>query len=490
MRIIRVFIYAISVLSICGWQPVLGDVAGETEYSAVFMDGGKIGHVIHIRSVSEREVTTTEEMKMTIARGGFSITVSTTETTIETLDGRPIGFEVVQNMSGIEQKSIGKINSEGKFDVTSSVMGTTQKQTVDFPAGAIMSEGMRLLQMKKGLGAGTTYDAVLFVPSMLSAVNASVVVGEVVSTDVFGRMVNLTEMKVAMHTSGGEMTSTSYVDRDFRAQKTIMPAMGMTLEIIACAKEFALSENDVVDFLDKMLLTSPVPLDNIRSKKSVTYHLVPVNNAKLQIPYGQNQTVVAGKDGRVIVTVRPVRPASGARFPYSGDLPQILEALKPTRYVQSDAKEIIDLGRHAVGSTKDAGLAVKKIESFVNGYITEKDLSVGYASALQVADSRQGDCTEHAVLTAAICRSVGIPARVVTGLVYADMFLGQRGVFGAHAWTEAYVGGKWTGLDATRAPNGYGPGHIALAIGNDEPAVFALAATLGNFKIEKVVIED
>ncbi|MCK5172029.1 MAG: hypothetical protein KAR47_01475, partial [Planctomycetes bacterium] len=165
MRIIRVFIYAILVLFFCGWQPVLGAGAGETEYSAVFMDGGKIGHVIHIRSVSGGEVTTTEEMKMTIARGGFSITVSTTETAIETLDGRPLGFEVVQNMSGIEQKSVGKLNSEGKFDVTTSVMGTTQNQTVDYPAGAIMSEGMRLLQMKKGLGAGTKYDAVLFVPS-------------------------------------------------------------------------------------------------------------------------------------------------------------------------------------------------------------------------------------------------------------------------------------------------------------------------------------
>jgi hypothetical protein len=62
-------------------------------------------------------------------------------------------------------------------------------------------------------------------------------------------------------------------------------------------------------------------------------------------------------------------------------------------------------------------------------------------------------------------------------------------VFGGHAWVEAYVGDKWIGLDATRAPKGFGPGHIALAIGNGEPAdFFNLVTTLGQFKIDKVII--
>ena len=46
------------------------------------------------------------------------------------------------------------------------------------------------------------------------------------------------------------------------------------------------------------------------------------------------------------------------------------------------------------------------------------------------------------------------------------------------------------GLDATRAPKDFDAGHIALAIGNGEPADFLdLAATLGRFKIDKVTIE-
>jgi len=83
--------------------------------------------------------------------------------------------------------------------------------------------------------------------------------------------------------------------------------------------------------------------------------------------------------------------------------------MQPNRFLQSDNKQIIKLARRAIGGTKDAAGAVKKIEAFVGDYIENKSLSVGYASAVEVAASRQGDCTEHAVLVAAMCRAVGIP---------------------------------------------------------------------------------
>ena len=108
-----------------------------------------------------------------------------------------------------------------------------------------------------------------------------------------------------------------------------------------------------------------------------------------------------------------------------------------------------------------------------------------------MANSRQGDCTEFAVLTAAMCRAVGIPAQVVAGVAYVDDFAGLRG-FGGHAWTQVYIGGKWIGLDAAfkgTGRGGYDAGHIALATGNGEPGDFLnLATTLGRFKIEKVTV--
>jgi len=74
----------------------------------------------------------------------------------------------------------------------------------------------------------------------------------------------------------------------------------------------------------------------------------------------------------------------------------------------------------------DRLLEAPRIEQFVGDHIDEKNLSIGYASALEVAQSKQGDCSEHAVLAAAICRAAGIPARVATGLVYVEEFMARK----------------------------------------------------------------
>ena len=71
----------------------------------------------------------------------------------------------------------------------------------------------------------------------------------------------------------------------------------------------------------------------------------------------------------------------------------------------------------------------------------------GFDIASQVASHKSGDCTEHAVLLAALARSLGIPARVAIGTL-----IGREGdsigAFG-HAWVEVYRDRAWSLLDAT-----------------------------------------
>jgi len=267
----------------------------------------------------------------------------------------------------------------------------------------------------------------------------------------------------------------------------------MTIEQVACTKGFALGENDVLEVVDKMFMASPEPLDNAGSARSITYHLSPNQTDSFIIPPNDNQQVQQFDDGKVIMTVEPVVAPTGVRFPYKGDDEAALEALEPTQFVQSDHKTIIELARRAVGDTDDAAEAIKRIEAFVGDYVEDKNLSVGYASAVEVASSKQGDCTEHAVLAAAMCRAVGIPAQVVTGLAYVEEWRSVENGFGGHAWTQAYVGDKWIGLDAAFKNAGFGgydAGHIALAAGNGDPGdFFSLVTTMGQFKIEKVIVK-
>jgi hypothetical protein len=457
------------------------------------MEGKKIGHLIQSRVAADGKVTTTQEMSMQVSRAGTPVKIHTTKTDIETTDGKPLGFQVVQDFGTRTVSISGTIDELWIVNVTATSMGQKQKKTVGWPSGAVMTEGMRLLQIEKSLREGLEYSAKIFDPGSMQAIEAKIHIGPKRNVDLLGRVVALTEVKTTFKTpGGGEIVSTDYVDKDLRMQKSVMSVMGtQQVEMIACAKEFALGENDVPELVDKMFLASPEPLNNIESAKSIIYHLKPSDQVKmLTIPSSDNQSVQQLKEGGVIVTVRPVAAPAGVKFPYEGKDSNALEAMKPTSFLQSDYNDIIELAKRAVGEAKDAAEAVKKIESFVSGYIENKGLSVGYASAAEVAASKVGDCSEFAVLTASMCRAVGIPARVVFGIVYVKAFGGRENVFGGHAWVEAYVGDKWIGLDATRAPKGFDAGHIALAIGNGEPAGFLnLAATLGQFKIDKVTID-
>ena len=358
-----------------------------------------------------------------------------------------------------------------------------------------MAEGLRLIELKKGMKEGTQYTVKIFSPGVLQAVDTHVRIGSVQNVDLLGRIVALREVTTTLNMPGaGKVVSTGYVDEDLGVQKTTMPIAGMSVEMVACAKEFALSQNDVLDLIDKMFLASPMPLYNLAAKESITYHIFPKQDAPdFTIPSDDNQHVRQLDNGGLIVMVKPVVAPSGAKFPYTGSDATILEATKATRFLQSRHEDVIALARRAVGDTKDAAEAAKRIEAFVGEYVENRSLSVGYASAAEVAASRQGDCSEFAVLTAAMCRAVGIPSRVVVGVAYVNDFSGHRG-FGGHAWTQAYVGDKWIGLDASfkgGGRGGYDAGHIALALGNGNPEdFFNMASTMGQFEVKKVVVNE
>ncbi len=469
-----------------------GQVLGETEYLAVFMEGKKVGYALETREAAGGKVTSTEQVSITLTRAGFPVSVKMTETSIETADGKALGFESVQDMGIMVMRTVGVINKLGMVEVTANSMGTDQKSTFEWPVGAVMAEGARLFKLRKGLKEGSSYAFKLFSPALGGAIDTEIRIGPKRKVDLLGRVVVLTEVV----SGAGQIVTTSYVNDDLRVLKSSVPMMGMSIEMVACTKEFALGDNDVLEIVDKMFLPSPVALD-VGAAESISYLLVPkIPGDRLVIPSGDNQEVREVANGGLIVTVKPAQPPEGARFPYKGGDKIVLEAMKPTRFVQSDRKEIIELARRAVGRTKDAAEAARRIEKFVAEYIENRGLSVGYASAAEVAAGREGDCTEFAVLTAAMCRAVGIPAQVAMGFAYVKDFAGLQNRFGGHAWVRAYIGrenGKWMGLDAafrSAGRRGYGPGHIGLVFGSGDPKdFFGLVGTLGRFRIDKATVK-
>jgi transglutaminase-like putative cysteine protease len=120
--------------------------------------------------------------------------------------------------------------------------------------------------------------------------------------------------------------------------------------------------------------------------------------------------------------------------------------------------------------------------------VNEKGLDTAFATASETAQLRAGDCSEHAVLLAAVLRANGIPSRVAIGLVYAESFLGREGIFGWHMWTQAQIGDRWVDFDAT-LPERYHAGHVltgtsALAEGGLAAELASSISLMGNLQIE------
>jgi hypothetical protein len=70
----------------------------------------------------------------------------------------------------------------------------------------------------------------------------------------------------------------------------------------------------------------------------------------------------------------------------------------------------------------------------------------GFDIASEVAVHREGDCKQFAIITVALARAAGVPARVVFGLALMRDGI-TYGAFG-HAWAELQIEGRWVVADA------------------------------------------
>ncbi|VAX19620.1 hypothetical protein MNBD_NITROSPINAE03-590, partial [hydrothermal vent metagenome] len=116
------------------------------------------------------------------------------------------------------------------------------------------------------------------------------------------------------------------------------------------------------------------------------------------------------------VTIKKINPA---KFLSIAEASSAMPAdLRPSPEIQSDNKMIISVARKIIGGEKDAWQAARKINGWVYKNVEKK--LVDSFTAIDVLLSKQGECQSHTNLFTAFARSVGVPARVASGLVYSE----------------------------------------------------------------------
>lgn len=114
--------------------------------------------------------------------------------------------------------------------------------------------------------------------------------------------------------------------------------------------------------------------------------------------------------------------------------------------IDCDSRIVQSLGEGLLPSQPKSS----ELVSFVSQQISLKSLSRGFDVASEVAASREGDCSEHAVLLTALARRYGLAARVVFGLAVLA-FEDRLPMLVGHAWTEIHDGKRWRVADAALA---------------------------------------
>ncbi len=149
------------------------------------------------------------------------------------------------------------------------------------------------------------------------------------------------------------------------------------------------------------------------------------------------------------------------KYPFPQAYPDdVLEFLRPGRNIESDRLEIRTLAQELAGEFADpeSGCMYRAVKAIINsGYfhympydyenleeVTNGCVTTSFAdgrvrSAFEVYQDYIGVCSSKARLGAALCRSIGIPARTVSKT-------------GLHAWTEMWINGLgWVPAEYTGA---------------------------------------
>ncbi|AFM24298.1 transglutaminase-like domain-containing protein [Desulfomonile tiedjei] len=150
--------------------------------------------------------------------------------------------------------------------------------------------------------------------------------------------------------------------------------------------------------------------------------------------------------------------------------------LNPTMVIQSDHPEIVSQAREIVERSDTQYEKIRKLVKWTAENIESK--MQDSFTAIAVLRSREGECQAHANLYAALARSLHIPTRIATGIVYSE----DVG-FLYHAWAESFVDG-WLAVDPTLNQVPADPTHIKIASRNHSESAQAILKMVGNLKLD------
>lgn len=452
-------------------------------WDAYFLSGEQIGYS-HIRAeptaeAGEIRYQVTERMKL--RRGDSVLDQLLQQTSYETLDGRLLRFEAELDVNGERTKTRGEVRGQ-ELVIHTERAGETQERRIEWDRSI---GGLLALQQsikEKPLVAGEQRRIRALAPMFYEVGVLDVRgVGPASVPLLSAEPEQLQEAESISSIQGNPLLKMHFwFDDEGNVLKSYAPSLGLSIFRTDedTAKQFATPE---IDLLIQSRIPLEKPLERPRQLRETVF-AVETKDPELAARFlkdAPGQRVrKADEDGWEVVVVQGL----DREF---DDLPPSEDDRGSGPLIQSNDRRVQALA--AMPEEAEGAALAEQLAQLVYTTISEKNLESGFSSAADVAESRQGDCTEHAVLLAALCRARGIPARVAAGLIYIDSPEGPAMAF--HMWTLAHVDGGWLALDGTMENGLAAADRITLvsdhlASGTEYAMVAPVMQSLGQLEIE------
>ena len=452
-------------------------------WDAVYLDGAKMGYQRTTVEEQQRDGQTifhaTRYMHLTLKRYEGIVTQRMALSTEETAEGKVLGVSMTHYLDKDR-----KIVQSGRVEGDKLIVRTPSDpdgKAVPWKEGVVGYYGQERLFQKRKVKVGDHFRFLDYQLPLLTAVSQQVVVKEPEEKEVLTAQKDGTEVKAVSLRK--RLLRVDVIPDKVRVGANVIPLPQLTLwldeklQVVRqesntplghmtlyrtprlLAEKEGVAPELMADFGFNSRIRLLRPIENPYQAREIVYRITVKDDDNPTTTFAQDkrQSVENVRGKTFDLRVRAIRePAEVAETDKAGE-----EFLKSSYFLDCDNERVRKQAAQIVGDETSPWRRAQRIEKWVYEHM-RGNAEVNFAPASQVLHDLQGDCRQHAMLTAALCRAAGIPARTAVGLVYhEDPKLGPGLAF--HMWTEVWIKGQWLMLDAVFGQGSVGAAHLKIA---------------------------
>ncbi len=373
-------------------------------------------------------------------------------------------FDFELSSKEIRFSARGRVNG-GKLTLQLDSAGHQSTREITLSQAPYLLAALKPYVVTQQLETGKKFFFSTFDPSTLSQQVTTVVIEGREQIRIGAR----TEPAIKLRQSFHGISVVSWVDGQGRTLKEESPA---GLSLVRQSKDEAKGRSPrsvPLDIIVQTAIAVAKPISDSQSRSVLELKLTGINLANFPLNGGRQRL----SEDRLEIRREDPTQLNLKAVPIKD--PRLTSYLQPTPFLQSDHPSIRALTAKILNGEANSYRAAVKIKDWVFKEIA-KQPTVSIPNALEVLQTKKGDCNEHTVLFNALARAAGIPAKTVVGIVYL------RGAFYYHAWSEVWLG-EWISIDSVLNQFPADVTHVKFLEGEIDRQLDILQL-IGNLKIE------